>query len=134
LVLRPYLHSFPTRRSSDLYEMSISMSDIGVTHGSSFKYMATLTGPHLTQLGTFHRFNEFNGVSQATYDAQKDDVSIDFTLDSGDYHTFTTMGPTAVGRLSGITTPPSNLSLMVLFLVVVLLSAGSLLLIRRDLV
>jgi hypothetical protein len=115
--------------SAGQYEFNIAMSDIGIIAGDSFRYVATLTYPSYPG---FFRFSEFNGVSQATYDANSADLQDDFHLASGDYHTFTTMSPTAVGQLNSRSSLLSGSgTLSALFLVVLPLATCSLYVVRR---
>ncbi len=82
----PTNHNFQrdlgTAFNDPLYEMTLTMGDLGLSAGDSFRYVAT----YLNSSNTW-RSNEFHGVSAATVGS--DNIGLNpFSLAEGDFNTF----------------------------------------------
>ncbi|MFW5941197.1 MAG: hypothetical protein ACOCXI_05320, partial [Chloroflexota bacterium] len=105
------------------------MSDVGLPEGGSFKYVAT----SMYYLAT-DRFNEFHGVSQATYDASwpgGPSTSDDFVLQEGDFNEFYTGNPNRVGLVSTEAKSASSREIFLVWPLLLVLLTAPLLLRRR---
>jgi hypothetical protein len=94
-----FLTSVNLMNSGNEYEIDLTMADLGLAAGGSFRYVATYGNPF--DGGGFYRSDEFHGVAQSTVPGGNPGLS-DVTLATGDYNVFNSVPEPSTLLLLGL--------------------------------